>query len=207
MTAYSLGGEACQVAGTETWTVPLETDADGSWPAPELRVAAIRRFEASMTPWGTADVWTMSYASPPTELTSVAKLGSDRWRVRPTAPPTWSVWVDGEPFVDQRWTGLSWELVTTPGGPRHQLASGDYFVYEAGATEDRLRVLLTNGWHAATIPHVAPSNELLFSVADDGRFELAVGPVTLTNEAEPSLMRELAFTVTWDHAVVPRPAP
>lgn len=150
----------------------------------------------------------MTYAAPPPELASVGKIAADRWRISGVfREPTWSVWVDGEPFVDQRWNGLVWDFVMTPDGPRHQLASGVYFVYEAGATEDRLRVLLTNGWHAATIPHVEPSNELAFSLGDDGRFELAVGPVTVTNEIDPSLTRTLAFTLALDHAVVPRPLP
>ncbi|KAB2888472.1 MAG: hypothetical protein F9K40_20475 [Kofleriaceae bacterium] len=200
-TRYGLGGRACHTASTERWTV-------GADPAPGmLHVGAIRAHEPVTTPWGVADVWTLARSPTTSVLVPLTELAPGRWRVGVTTPPTWSVWVDGEPFVDQRWQGLAWELLMTPDGPLHQLTGGAYFVYEAGATTDRLRVLLTNGWHSADLPHVTPSNELAFSLADDGRFELAVGPVTLTNESEPSLTRELAFTVAWDHAVIPRPVP
>jgi hypothetical protein len=68
-------------------------------------------------------------------------------------------------------------------------------------------VLLTDGPFVATFPHVTPSNELAFSIADDGQFVLSVGPITMTNENTPSLTRTVAFTVDWRHPLIPRPVP
>ncbi|HUQ01411.1 MAG TPA: hypothetical protein VM261_02900 [Kofleriaceae bacterium] len=197
---FGLGGESCHSANGTSWRAAFPT-APG-----DLDVAAVREAAPSDSPWGTVRLWSRS-RSPSIGVVWPTEVAPDRWRIGVPQPPTWNVEVDSEPFVDMRWSGLAWEVVMTADGPRHQLTSGAYFVYEAGATTDNLRVLLTNGWHTATVPHVVPSDELAFSLGDNGHFQLALGPVTMTNENNPSLTRTLAFTVAWDHPVVPRPEP
>ncbi len=200
-TLASLGSIACHQPGADMWTVP-----SSSFPR-ELSVAAVRRAEPTLTPWGEASIWSMTQPLAPTPILAPQREASGLWRVGAGEPASWSVQVDGAPYTDDRWTDRTWRFRTTDDGPRHQLSSGPLFMYEAGDTTDQLRVLLTTGFHSGTFPHAAPGDELEFSVGDNGHFALTVGPVPLTNELYPALTRDVTLTVAWDHPLVARPLP
>lgn len=201
--AVAEGGMA--VPAHECRRSPPDVFAMGtSWNGPsQLTVSSVIDHPQLDTPWGPAYIWSIESAPPRTFI--VPRFWSDsEVEIVPEFPPTTvTVLVDGSPYPEAlRW---EWRVVSTPSGFRHHLNGSNLVRITAGDTTDQVSVLFVTmgGFYNATIPHVVPANDVEFSVADDGRFELGFGPITV-NGASP---RTFAFSMTWNHPLVARPIP
>ena len=195
---YGLSADACHVASAGRGRVP----AGGSDAIGDLYVSGVIDGGVHATPWGSASVWSVRGGGFVDGVIAPARVAGDAWRIGYAGGL--ELVVDGtvEPAVSTS----TWQFTRGPSGLLlHQLL-GIRLEYTAGELTDTLRFLTLDGIsYATSFPHVAPTNELDFALAGDDRFELAIGPIDLQLETNPSVTRTVEFSVAWTHPRIARP--
>jgi hypothetical protein len=186
----------CHEADPSTWRVFVSGSLG------DLTVASVTASAPLDTPWGRAYVWSIA-SRMPQRIVIPGSYGTE-WQINPETSPTWSLLKDGSP-TSLGATSWTWRYVETAAGPRHRL-NGGTVTYNAGESTDTMSVLFLQGggYWTGSFPHVVPTNEVEFSAADDGLFELVVGPVTLTSNSTPTTTAAFTLTMTWNHPLVAR---
>jgi hypothetical protein len=194
---YGLSSDACHVSSAGLGRVPAGgIDASG-----DLYVSGVIDGGVHPTPWGSASVWSVRSGAFVDGIIAPARGVDDTWAIGGIG---FELVVDGS--VEPTVSASGWQFSRGPGGVLLHQLRGVQLEYTAGEVTDALRVLTLDGiGYAGTFPHVTPTNELDFAFAGDDRFELAIGPVDLQLETNPSVTRTVELSIAWTHPHIARP--